>query len=35
VFVTSAGNVGIGTNGPGSKLDVKGEIRGTSLTYTG
>jgi hypothetical protein len=33
--ITSAGNVGIGTTSPGTKLDVNGVIRGTSFSANG
>jgi subtilisin-like proprotein convertase family protein len=35
VFVDKDGEVGIGTTTPGRKLDVAGEIRGTTITSTG
>jgi hypothetical protein len=34
MFVTNAGNVGIGTSGPGTKLDVAGNIRASGTIYS-
>jgi hypothetical protein len=35
MIITSAGNVGIGTASPGTKLDVSGNISGNGLYYNG
>jgi len=35
IYNNNTGNVGIGTAGPGYKLDVAGDIRGTSLLVSG